>query len=475
LLERQIARDARLERPVISLDRPQGKELNMVEVSVLEPAAAQVKGPARSRRAALKVAGGVVGALALASVVTLAIRSLGYESTDDAFIEGHVTPISPKVSGHVIAVHFDDNAAVTSGDVLVEIDPRDFQVKLADARAALESADANLGNAKATFELTKIRAGARVEQAEADLETAKAAVGTAGALLDGSRSRFLQTNAGVESAKAGLEQAREDLPAAEADANRAALDQKRYEEAIATRSVSRQDLERVTAESTSMRARLASARAHIRAAEAQLVEAESAHRNAQDAITQAESQVKESESRVRDAQAVLASAKGAPQEIETAHAASLKAAADRDRALAQVRQAELDLSYTTIRAPQSGQIAKKSVEPGAFVQIGQSLLALVPKEMWVVANFKETQLTHMKPGQKAELRIDAYPGRAFHGHVDSLQVGTGARFSLLPPENATGNYVKVVQRVPVKLVFDETPEGIVLAPGMSVEPEVRVQ
>jgi membrane fusion protein (multidrug efflux system) len=447
----------------------------MSEVSVLEVTATQVNGPARTRRADLKVAGGIAAALALASVVTLAVRSLNYESTDDAFIEGHVTPISPKVSGHVIAVHFDDNATVTSGDVLVEIDPRDFEVKLADARAALESADANLKNANAAFELTKIRAGARVEQAEADLETAKAAVGTAGALLDGSRSRFEQTNAGVESAKAGLEQAREDLPAAEADANRASLDQKRYEEAIATRSVSRQDLERVTAEATSMHARLASAKARIRAAEAQLVEAESTHRNAQDAITQAESQVKESESRVRDAQAVLASAKGAPQEIETAQAAALKAVADRDRALAQVRQAELDLSYTKVRAPQSGQVAKKSVEPGAFVQIGQSLLALVPKDMWVVANFKETQLTHMRPGQKAELRIDAYPGRAFHGHVDSLQVGTGARFSLLPPENATGNYVKVVQRVPVKLVFDEAPEGIVLAPGMSVEPEVRVQ
>ncbi len=386
-----------------------------------------------------------------------------------------MTPISPKVSGHVIAVHFDDNATVASGDVLLEIDPRDFEAKLSDARAALESAQANLANANAAFELTKIRAGARVDQADADLETTKAAVGTARALLDGARSRFAQTEAGVASAKAGLEQAREDLPAAEADATRASLDQKRYEEAIATRSVSRQDLERVTADAAATRARHASAKARVRAAEAQLLEAESAHTHAQDAIAQAQSQVKESESRVREAEAVLAAARGAPQEIETSHSAATKAAADRDRALAQVRQAELDLSYTTIRAPRSGEIAKKAVEPGAFVQVGQTLLALVPKEMWVVANFKETQLTHMRPGQGAELRVDAYPGRVFRGHVDSVQVGTGARFSLLPPENATGNYVKVVQRVPVKLVFDETTEGLVLAPGMSVEPEVRVQ
>ncbi len=415
------------------------------------------------RQTKLKIAAGFAGALAVVTAGSLYAHSLGFESTDDAFIEGHVTPISPKVSGHVIAVHFDDNATVASGDVLLEIDPRDFEAKLSDARAALESAQANLANANAAFELTKIRAGARVDQADADLETTKAAVGTARALLDGARSRFAQTEAGVASASAA------------GRSSRASLDQKRYEEAIATRSVSRQDLERVTADAAATRARHASAKARVRAAEAQLLEAESAHTHAQDAIAQAQSQVKESESRVREAEAVLAAARGAPQEIETSHSAATKAAADRDRALAQVRQAELDLSYTTIRAPRSGEIAKKAVEPGAFVQVGQTLLALVPKEMWVVANFKETQLTHMRPGQGAELRVDAYPGRVFRGHVDSVQVGTGARFSLLPPENATGNYVKVVQRVPVKLVFDETTEGLVLAPGMSVEPEVRVQ
>ncbi|HZU96519.1 MAG TPA: HlyD family secretion protein [Planctomycetota bacterium] len=447
----------------------------MSEIGVLEPAVAQAPAPSPSRRRALKIGAAALGTVALASAVGLGVHALDFESTDDAFVEGHVTPISPKVSGNVIAVHFDDNATVTSGAVLVEIDPRDFEVRLADARAALDVAEANQKNANAGFELTKIRAEARIDQAAAGLETAKAAVGTARALLDGARSRFEQTKAGVASARAGLEQAREDLPAAEADTNRASLDQKRYEEAIATRSVSRQDLERVTAEAASMRARLASAKARVRAAEAQLNEAESAHRNAQDGITQAESQVKESESRVRDAEAMLASAKGAPHEIETARAAALRAAADRERALAQVRQAELDLSYTTIRAPQSGQIARKSVEPGAFVGVAQTLFAIVPKEMWVVANFKETQLTYMRPGQKAELRVDAYPGRVFAGHVDSLQLGTGARFSLLPAENATGNYVKIVQRVPVKLVFDEVPDGVLLAPGMSVEPEVRVR
>jgi membrane fusion protein (multidrug efflux system) len=424
---------------------------------------------------AAKIGAAALGALALVGVGTLYANSLGYESTDDAFVEGHVTALSPKVSGHVVAVNFDDNATVTSGQVLVEIDRRDFETRLADARAALEAADATLRNANASFELTRVRAEAKVVQSRAGLETAKSSVETARALLEGSRSRFEQTKAAIESAKASLEQARDEVPAAESDVTRTTLDQTRYEEAIATRSVSRQDLERVTADARSARSHLAAFRSRVRAAEAQLREAESARQNAQDSIVQAQSQVKESESRVHDAEAVLVSAEAAPHEIETSRASTLKAAADRDRALAQVRQAELDLSYTTIRAPESGQIAKKSVELGAYVQVGQALLALVPKDMWVVANFKETQLTHMRPGQKAEIRIDAYPGRSFKGHLDSVQVGTGARFSLLPPENATGNYVKVVQRVPVKLVFDEATDGIVLAPGMSVEPEVLLR
>jgi membrane fusion protein (multidrug efflux system) len=448
-------------------------ETNVVE-SVPAVAASDRSKPPRSRK--LKIGAGAAGAvLVLSGVVALYVRSLGYESTDDAFVEGHVTAISPKVSGHIVAVHFDDNATVTSGQVLLEIDRRDFETRLSDARAALAAAEATERNANATFELTSVRAEARVVQARAGLETAKSSVETARALLQGSRSRFEQTQAAIESAKASLEEARDEVPAAEADVTRTELDQKRYEEAIATRSVSRQDLERVTAEAQSARSHLAAFRSRVRAAEAQLREAESAHQTAQDSIVQAASQLEESESRVHDAEAVLVSAQAAPQEIEVTRASALKAAADRDRAVSQVRQAELDLSYTTIRAPEAGKVAKKSVELGAYVQVGQALLALVPKELWVVANFKETQLTYMRPGQKAEISIDAYPGRTFVGHVDSVQIGTGARFSLLPPENATGNYVKVVQRVPVKLVFDEATDGIVLAPGMSVEPEVLLR
>jgi membrane fusion protein (multidrug efflux system) len=179
---------------------------------------------------------------------------------------------------------------------------------------------------------------------------------------------------------------------------------------------------------------------------------------------------------VVQAQGRVSEAKSAPQQIEVRHAdvSSLRAQVEQQRA--SVEQAELALSYTRIYAPESGYITRKSVEPGDFVQPGQPLLALVSDRLWVVANFKETQLRRMRPGQPVTLRLDAFPQLRLRGHVESFQSGTGAAFSLLPPENATGNYVKVVQRVPVKIVLDEAPPaGYRIGPGMSVEPEVKVQ
>jgi membrane fusion protein (multidrug efflux system) len=189
----------------------------------------------------------------------------------------------------------------------------------------------------------------------------------------------------------------------------------------------------------------------------------------QAALRQAEKQVVQAQGRVSEA-------KSAPQQIEVRHAdvSSLRAQVEQQRA--SVEQAELALSYTRIYAPESGYITRKSVEPGDFVQPGQPLLALVSDRLWVVANFKETQLRRMRPGQPVTLRLDAFPQLRLRGHVESFQSGTGAAFSLLPPENATGNYVKVVQRVPVKIVLDEAPPaGYRIGPGMSVEPEVKVQ
>jgi membrane fusion protein (multidrug efflux system) len=275
----------------------------------------------------------VFGFLGLAAVIVIGFALVRhyakFETTDDAFIDGPIIPISPKVAGQVLALRITDNQSVKEGDVLVEIDPRDYEAQLAEQRA-------------------------------------KAA-------------------------------------AAEAEARRAAADAQRYEKIFKQDEISRQQLDQAQAT-----------------------------------------------------------------------AASSEATLEKERAALQ--QDELNLSYTKIQAPEAGRVTRKSVEEGAYVQVGQTLFSIVPDQVWVIANFKETQLTQVRPGQKVTLKVDTYPGHLFEGHVDSIQSGTGERFSVLPPENATGNYVKVVQRIPVKILIDTPPDAdFRLAPGMSVVPTVRLQ
>ena len=330
----------------------------------------------------------VVGIAALA--VTLAVGTYylefvaPYESTDDAFIESHVTPIAPQVSGRVEKLSVKDNQFVNAGDVLVQIDPSDYQAKLDQESANLLSAKSRLGQANAQLAVDQ----AKVEQEKAN------------------------------------------VIAAEAEAKRADADSKRYR-AIGTSGVSESQID------------LADTQA--RSADAEVIAA----RNKELA---AESQVTLDQANIETASATVKSSEAA------------------------VRQAELDLSYTQVRAHESGYVTHRTVEADAYVQPGEALLAIVPKNVWVVANFKETQLNHMRAGQPVTLRVDAYPGIKFTGHVDSIQAGAGARFSLLPPENASGNYVKVVQRVPVKIALNNAEDTQhILGPGMSVVPEVRVK
>ena len=419
-------------------------------------------------------------ALAVLAAALLGVRSFlharAYESTDDAFLEGHVVPCSVRVSGHVLRVPVADNQWVNRGDLLAELDPRDFEVRLEEARARLRVTQARQQGALKTSELTRVTSRAGGDEATSAWSRARSGVDAARAQLEGARSRGDQAAAQRAVAEASAEQVQAEGVAAEAEAARAEADWKRYQEAQAGRGVSKQQLDLAAATAKAARARVEALRKRAAAAQAQIAEARAAERVVGQNLSQADAQLGEAVARVGEARSRLAGANGAPHQLGASQSQAQAALAEMELARAAVRQAELDLSYTRLLAPEAGRVTRKSVEPGAFVQAGQALLALVPRELWVIANFKETQLPSIRRGRPATVRVDAYPERSFRAHVDSLQAGAGARFSVLPPENATGNFVKVVQRVPVKIVFDEAlPPELNLGPGMSVEPEVRVR
>ena len=401
------------------------------------------------RRAIVRwVAAGLL-VIALASGIWYFLYSLSHESTDDAFIDGDIVAVSTRVSGHVISVHVEDNQWIRAGDLLVELDPHDFEARVDAARAGLESAMAADRAQNLAVEVTTITATAGLDEAKAKEAAVKAGVREAMARLALSRAALDQAMAEADSASA---RHRLDL-----------TDLKRSREMAKTRTVSPRDLDHAKAAEQISAAALKAAEKKIDTQRAM--------------VRQAVAVLQAAEADLRQAHARLTAARSAPRRIRQSRSLAEVAHAHIKGARAELAQARLNLSYTKIYAPCDGFVTKKGVEPGQFVQTGQSLLAIVPRGVWVTANFKETQLTHMHPGQPVDIIVDAYPDITFKGHVDSIQRGTGARFSLLPAENATGNYIKVVQRVPVKIVFDHPPEEIahvMLAPGMSVIPDVNV-
>jgi membrane fusion protein (multidrug efflux system) len=339
------------------------------------------------------------------------------ESTDDAQIDGHIVPISARVGGTVEKVNVDDNQYVEAGTVLVQLDPTDYQVAVARARAELQDATATLQAARTGVPLTHTTTTSTLSNAQASLNAAQQEVTASQARL---REAEAQYKLAADDVRRFAQLVRKDE-----------IPQQRYDTAV-------------TAEQQ--------AAATVDAARA--------------AVANAQSHVAQAEAMVRGAET-------APQQLAITRAKAGAAQANVARLQATLQQAELNLQYTVIRAPVTGIVSKKTVEPGEVIQPGQPVLALVNLEdVWVTANFKETQLKNMRPGQPAEIEVDAY-GRTYKGHVDSIGGATGARFSLLPPENATGNYVKVVQRVPVKIVFEkgQDPQHL-LRPGMSVVPTV---
>jgi membrane fusion protein, multidrug efflux system len=384
----------------------------------------------------------------VASAVVVVIGGLflwwyqgGHETTDNAQIDGHIAPVAPRVTGTVLEVKVVDNQAVEAGALLVQIDSRDYEVALARAKADMADAEATLEAARTGIPITATTTSSQVTTATAGVERSSAGVAIAGKDVDAARSR-------LEAAQARLREA-------QANETRASRDLDRMKQLIAKDEVSQQQYDAAVAGAAAAHASVDSAKAMVAESEQAASAAESRRSQAMEAAQQA--------------RADLRSAGTAPAQVAVSRARAASAEARLAQAKAVLAQAELNLAYTSIRAPQAGIVSRKSVEVGQVVAPGQPLMAIVPLDrIWVTANFKETQLTDMKPGQKARITVDTY-GRAYDGHIDSIAAATGARFSLLPPENATGNYVKVVQRIPVKIVLDGPPDAArPLRPGMSV-------
>jgi membrane fusion protein (multidrug efflux system) len=389
---------------------------------------------------------GAAGAVLLAALVGLFVYYHDRESTDDAQVDGHITPMASKVYGRVAQVLVDDNQAVRAGQVLVKIDPRDYQAALDQAKAALLLAESEARSAGVDVPRTRENVASGNSSADAQLMGALADVARAQSTYEQAQTADLAwAQANIEKSQANAELAKADLARYLPLMEKGEISKQQYDaakaNADATASALRADQER-----------LAQAKRNVDVAKAQLDAAKAHVEDAKATVSNAHANVKQVSIKAADAQAKIA-------KVEQARAA--------------LEAAQLNLSYTDITAPVDGVSTHKQVEPGQIVQAGQGLLVVVPlQNVWVTANFKETQLKNMKPGQKAEVKVDTY-GKTFSGHVDSIAGATGSVLSLLPPENATGNFVKVVQRIPVKIVLDPIPaEKAVLRPGMNVDATV---
>src|ERR1700726_703734 len=379
----------------------------------------------------------IIVALVILVGVFFLWRYLGsYESTDDAQIDGHVNSVSARISGHVSRLNVDDNQYVEKGTVLVEIDPADYEVAAAQARAEYADAQAQAAAAGINVPITDVSSSSQVSGAQAGVSSAHAGIAAADQQYEAAKSQVV-----------------------EADANKpkAQNDLVRYKQLIEKQEISQQQYDQAVASAQAAAATLLAARASAAAYAAQIEQAQS---------------------KLVQAGADLRTADTAPQTMRATRARALSAQANAEEKKAELDQAELNLLYTKVIAPVSGAVSNRTVEVGQNVQPGQEMMKVIPldyTDLWVTANFKETQLKKMKPGLSAEIAVDA-TGKTYKGHVDSIAGASGARFSLLPPENATGNYVKVVQRIPVKIVFEASEnKGHELRPGMSVVPKVWIK
>jgi membrane fusion protein (multidrug efflux system) len=424
----------------VGLENADSVKVPLPEPPALEPAPKPLMSP-KIRRALV-----IVGGVLVAVFVGLLVYFRNRESTDDAQVDGHITPIASKVYGRVAEVLVDDNQAVKAGQVLVKIDPADYQAAVDQAKAALALAEGEARSAGVDVPRTSETVNSGTSSAQAQLLGAQADLARAAATYEQAQTADLAVaEANVEKSRANSELAKADL--------------ERYKPLMEKGEISKQQYD--------------AAKANADATASALVADEQRLAQAGRNVDISRAQLEAAKARVAQASAGVDSAEADKKRVAMRSADAEAKAAAVARAQAQLDAAQLNLSYTNIVAPVDGVATHKSVEPGQIVQSGQGLLVVVPlNNVWVTANFKETQLRNMKPGQKAYVKVDTY-GKTFPGHLDSIAGATGAVLSLLPPENATGNYVKVVQRIPVKIVLEAiSPDVAILRPGMNVEATV---
>ena len=363
-------------------------------------------------------------------------HSTFYEDTDDAQVAGHLIQLSSRVNGNVLRVLVNENQPVKAGDLLVELDPKDYETAVAQDEANLEAAEANLESARVNVPVTNVTSGTGISSAAAQV---------------------LQANDEVSQSRRQLEANQAAVNQADANYIKAKLDVERYSPLVQKDVISKQQFDQAVATAKADEAALDQAKANVTASEAA---------------------VRMSEDRVKQNQAQLRNAQTGPQQVKIQRAKADQAAAQVEQMKAELAQARLNLSYTRIVAPVDGIVTRKSVEVGQNVSTGQNMATLISlDDVWITANFKETQLDHMRAGQGVTISVDAFGGRKYDGVVTQVGGGTGSVLSLFPPENATGNYVKVVQRVPVRIDLRDKSEDSdhLLRPGLSVDPKVRVK
>ena len=384
-----------------------------------------------------------VGTLFLTIVSTRWLHyAATHQETDDAYVMGHIHPINSRIAGTVARILVDDNQRVSQGEVLVELDPRDFEIALQQAQADLENAQRQADVAKVNIGVTATNAQGQTTVAQGNIDAAEASIATSEAALT-------EAQVGVPAAKASLAQVNANL-------FKAFLDYKRYTQLSQDGAVAQQQVDTAKANYEALLAQRDAAQEQIRTAQAK--------------VTEAQKRLDNAKAKLASTQGTLQQAQSTTRQTEANKGQYQVALASVTKAVASVKNAQLQLSYTQITAPTAGKIGNKTVEVGQRIQAGQALMSVVQEQPWIVANFKETQLGKMQPGQEVEINLDFLPQHPFKGKVDSLSPASGAQFALLSSDNATGNFTKIVQRVPIKINFDsQSIRGYEshIAPGMS--------